>query len=285
MTKKNVEEKSPAEPLAQKDLLALVRTELEKTGGERLSFKQFLAASGLGRYDVTRLFDSWNDVMREVGATFEVHGRRVPRERLLADWGSVAWKLKRLPTCGMYKLHGKYGFSTLSRCFGGWPRVNAAFREYAAGKDEWSDVLALVEGRKMTSCGGKLTGRKWTTARRRRQSAVSFGEPLPLPELRNAPTSENGVIYLFGVLAGRLGFSVETVRTAFPDCIAKRRVGLDDWQNVRIEFEYQSRSFPIHGHNPEGCDLIVCWTHNWPDCPKDMEVISLEQEIKRITQV
>jgi hypothetical protein len=28
-----------------------------------------------------------------------------------------------------------------------------------------------------------------------------------------------------------------------------------------------------HGHDPAGCDLIVCWQHDWPDSP--LEVIEL----------
>ena len=123
--------------------------------------------------------------------------------------------------------------------------------------------------------------RKWVTARRR-HDRVSFGAPLDVPGLRNEPVNEGGVIFVFGLLAERLGFHVEAVRAAFPDCIAKRRVGTTEWQNVRIEFEYESRNFRDHRHDPEGCDVIVCWTHNWPDCPKDLEVIALSEEIKKL---
>ncbi len=38
-------------------------------------------------------------------------------------------------------------------------------------------------------------------------------------------------------------------------------------ERVRIEFEYQSRNFHTHGHPVDGCDVIVCWEHNWPDLP------------------
>jgi hypothetical protein len=83
-------------------------------------------------------------------------------------------------------------------------------------------------------------------------------------------------------MARPLGFIVESLRAGFPDCEAKRLVGPDQWQTVKIEFEYESRNFLHHRHKSEGCDMIVCWEHNWPDCPKNLEVITLSEEIKRI---
>jgi hypothetical protein len=79
-------------------------------------------------------------------------------------------------------------------------------------------------------------------------------------------------------MAGRLGFLVEMVRPSFPDCEAKRLVGPDLWERVRIEFEYESRNFRLHRHDPKGCDLIVCWIHNWPECPSTLEVIALKDD-------
>jgi hypothetical protein len=72
--------------------------------------------------------------------------------------------------------------------------------------------------------------------------------------------------------------------------MAKRRVGrysidsvrAEEWQNVRIEFEYESRNFRDHGHEAEECDLIVCWVHNWAECPADLEVIALKDEIEKL---
>ena len=38
----------------------------------------------------------------------------------------------------------------------------------------------------------------------------------------------------------------------FPDCLARRKVGRNRWEEVRIEFEYESKSFVTHGHDPIG---------------------------------
>jgi hypothetical protein len=31
----------------------------------------------------------------------------------------------------------------------------------------------------------------------------------------------------------------------------------------------------------ERCDLIVCWVHNWPECPENLEVIEMSTVVKR----
>ena len=68
----------------------------------------------------------------------------------------------------------------------------------------------------------------------------------------------------------------------FPDCEALREVARGVWQRVRIEFEFESRNFLRHRHKPNGCELIVCWKHNWKECPKGLEVIELRKEIAKI---
>ncbi|MFH1550126.1 MAG: hypothetical protein ABIH04_06160 [Planctomycetota bacterium] len=92
------------------------------------------------------------------------------------------------------------------------------------------------------------------------------------------PRSESGVVLLFGALAEKLCFRVIKVDKGFPDMIAWRRLPqTEHWQQVRVEFEVCSRNYITHGHPllPRGlpADVIICWEHNWPDCP--IEVIEL----------
>jgi hypothetical protein len=35
-------------------------------------------------------------------------------------------------------------------------------------------------------------------------------------------------------------------------------------------------------HEASKCDLIVCWKHNWPECP--LEVIELREKIAEIAR-
>jgi hypothetical protein len=103
-----------------------------------------------------------------------------------------------------------------------------------------------------------------------------------MPGLRNEPTNENGVMFAFGRVADKLGFEVERIQTAFPDCEALREVAPGKWQRERVELELFSRNFLEHGHDPKGCDTIVCWVHNWPECPEHIEVIELSKLMRRM---
>lgn len=91
-----------------------------------------------------------------------------------------------------------------------------------------------------------------------------------------APLNENGVILLFGKVMDDLNMYIEEIKPGFPDCIARRFVG-KGWERVAIEFEYSSSNFKAHGHDPEQCDIVVCWEHDWTACP--LEVIELKSEI------
>jgi hypothetical protein len=108
-----------------------------------------------------------------------------------------------------------------------------------------------------------------------------FGGPLGFRGFGYAPVNELGVVCLFGALAAELGFVIERVRGAYPDCEAKREVEVPGlaWGErrlvrCRIEFEYRSSNFQRHGHDPSGVDLIVCWDHDWFDCPVDVLELS-----------
>ena len=87
---------------------------------------------------------------------------------------------------------------------------------------------------------------------------------------------------LFGLLAKELGYLIEAVQNGFPDCEAKRQIAPERWQRVQIEFEFESKNFPEHGHPSDGCDVIVCWRHNWGECPKHIEVVELSRVVKSL---
>jgi hypothetical protein len=97
----------------------------------------------------------------------------------------------------------------------------------------------------------------------------------------HAPINEQGVIFLFGMICSDLGYVVEKLKSGFPDCEAKRELRPGIWQRVRIEFEFRSRTFRTHGHDPQQCDVIVCWENNWPDCP--IEVQELKSLLPRLS--
>ena len=95
-----------------------------------------------------------------------------------------------------------------------------------------------------------------------------------------APTNEAGVMVLFGAVAREQGFAITRVQAAFPDCEAMREIEPEKWQPSRVEFEFESRNFLIHLHPVDGADLIVCWKHNWLECP--LEVLELSKFVGKL---
>jgi len=131
------------------------------------------------------------------------------------------------------------------------------------------EMHALEDAHGVCAAGRALCGRP-----------VVYGEPLGLAAMAHAPTNELGVLFLFGIVAADLGFRVERLQAAFPDCEAKREVAPGKWELVLLELEIYSRNFKSHRHDPRGCHGIVCWKHNWPDCPEWLEVIELSKVVK-----
>ncbi|MEM3422481.1 MAG: winged helix-turn-helix domain-containing protein [Candidatus Bilamarchaeaceae archaeon] len=105
------------------------------------------------------------------------------------------------------------------------------------------------------------------------------GEPINFGGLVYGPLNENGVIFLFAKLQNKLGIVVESIQATFPDARGRRKTPRG-WEEVWIEFEYKSSHFKQHGHDPKECDIIVCWEHDWPDCP--LEVIELKKLVNSV---
>jgi len=129
------------------------------------------------------------------------------------------------------------------------------------------------------------SGLQWITAacfpRRPLKDRPLLGAPMHLPAMAYEPVNEMGVMVLFSMLAQQLGFVIEAVQSGFPDCEAKIEVEPGRWQHFRIEFEYESLQFKKHGHDPSQCDLIVCWRHNWKNCPPHIQVLELSKLVGR----
>jgi len=112
-----------------------------------------------------------------------------------------------------------------------------------------------------------------------------YGEKMNFRSLSCAPVNEQGVVYLFGVLHDTFDFKIESIQTGFPDCIARRKITEEKWEELNIEFEFESKSFKKHNHDPDKTDMIICWRHNWEDCPDDIEVIELKSMLDELSDV
>jgi hypothetical protein len=145
---------------------------------------------------------------------------------------------------------------------------------------EFRDVLEQVEAQPGGGQGGTPVSSTEVAAERQKDNRPTYGALIASWGHVYGPTNEGGVISLFGAMAVSLGFLILKIQTEFPDCEALRVAGKDRNRPVKIEFELESRNFLRHKHDPNGCDIIVCWEHNWPECP--LEVIELKKEVAKI---
>jgi hypothetical protein len=242
--------------------------------------------AGISRRVVRRLFGTYTRALRECNLERKGGGRKVEMEDLFRDWAGVVRKLNKLPTLFEYEELSRYSQAPLMSRFGTWSRVPLGLKQYAAEKGwsgDWKDVLAMIEARSK----GVRDGAAWLD--RAAWQGPADGNPMRGPIILKdrpmygrmmrpyplicAPVNEMGVVFLFGAVAERLGFWVLRIQTEFPDCEALRLVDEERCQLVKIEFEQESRNFLKHMHKVDECDVLVCWKHNWPECP--LEVVEL----------
>lgn len=264
--------------LDRNTLLAEIRKAADECKGGALTRNKFRLISKLPTDAIYKYFATWKDALGAAGIQWRRHS--TPADDLISSWADCVRKLGRLPSQNEYDgMSGICRSQIFTRRFGSWHRLPDAFREFAEGKEEWADVLALLPPPgacvKHTPCV--------TRPGRPRLDERIYGPPIVFKNTRHAPVNELGVVCLFGAMSDDLGFIIESIQTGFPDCVAKRRIGGDKWQLQRIEFEYESRNFRDHDHPADGCDVIVCWEHNWEECPPHLEVIALKDELERIS--
>ena len=270
--------------------------ECANTLGRAPSRSEFKSRTGMSEYQVLQHFASWREAICAAGLEPDTTNVRLDDQELLSDWGELVRRLRHIPTREVYRKEGKYSPGVFEKHFGPWSAIPEKFRALAADKSEWADVLALLPVRKRPSHSGAPStssiistplplpsNPNFCLRHTKLDDRTTYGNPIDFRGLRHEPVNEDGVVFLFGMVARELGYLVEVVQAGFPDCEAKRQVSLGRWQRVRIEFEFESRNFRDHGHPADGCDIIVCWRHNWPECPEHLEVVELSKVIQTLS--
>jgi len=258
---------------------------IAKQLGRAPSMSEFVALSGISEYFVSQSFPCWNDAVKAAGLKPNTSNVRLDDAELLKSWGETVRKNRALPSRRAYQREARYDLRTIERRFGPWSSIPETFRKFAERQPEWADVIALlpdsVPKKKCPRAGDYAPTTLPSPAQRAPfKDRVTYGSPIDFRGLRHEPVNEQGVLLLFGMLAKELGYIVENVQKGFPDCEALRQISPGGWQRVRIEFEFESRNFRVHGHPVDGCDVIVCWRHNWEECPKHIEVVELSSVIR-----
>jgi len=217
-------------------------------------------------------------------------GPRITEEELLSALADVEDAVGRPPGHNDVNAHGKHSTTPYRKRWGNWAAV---LRRYEA----WKQETEHVQGADTAPSRGHPPAPRdpqppvapaphpqpVSVPQAAQRPTQYFGEPIQFRGLQHAPTNEQGVVLLFGMVCQELGFRVEAVQQGFPECIAKY---CDDpktnrWAAARIEFEFRASAFHDHGHSAEGCDFIVCWENDWCDCP--LSVIELKSEIQKLS--
>jgi hypothetical protein len=240
--------------------------------GKMPSRREFLRTTKLTTRAIERTFGTYYSLMQASG--FEVSRgapRRLPDAVLLKRLRDAVKATNGIPGPEKFARVSRHDPRTVAKRWGGWDRALAALRDWLERAEPGFLHLPAL---RQHCLGIKLPVPQPLVPR--------CGELVRFRALDHAPTSENAVIFLFALVAEDLGFVLETLGAGFPDAVGRRRVD-DGWRHVRIEFEHQSRNFRIHGHDPRGCDLVVCWEDNWPECP--VEVLELKRVIATLGKV
>jgi hypothetical protein len=256
------------------------------------SLRELRAMAGVQTKHVYKRLGSLSKALRAAGLEGIGPGYSPAEETVLRDWASVARKLKKLPSILEYERAGRFSGKPFQRLYGSWRGTAEGFCKFADKhglQGRWGDVLEMVADAPArntaatrrtasgthTTVGPPVQEKDHGWKKRFRKGGIMrdrpvYGRPLPWPELAHEPTNELGVVFVFGMMARKLRFVVHRLQAGFPDCIAMREVAPGVWQRVRIEFEFESRNFKKHKHRRDKCDVIVCWKHNWKECPLDV---------------
>jgi hypothetical protein len=269
--------------VSKEEIIAAIQKCAEELGHVP-TLDELLGKTIISKHRLRKNFGPYVKALAACGLERHGCGYKIGMENLFRDWALVTRKLGKTPSMLDYELHGKYTTKALVRHYGGWTHVPAGLLGYARERhleDEWKDVMEIAEAAlKVVGPPARTTveTKNLLPGRRAAANGPFYGLPMMTASpLVYAPTNEAGVMVLFGAVAREHGFAITRVQAAFPDCEAMREIEPERCQPTRIEFEYESRNFLIHLHPVDGADLIVCWKHNWPECP--LEVLELKTGI------
>jgi len=263
-------------------LIREVRQLAQRLQSRTVSKRSFIRETGLTERQILSVFESWNSLVEAAGLT-PTDPAPIGDNALFEEMRQVFIRLEGVSTKLRFERECQYSFKPYRKRWGGtWRAVLWNFREWlleTGGDFPYVESLPECADAPRQNEKGIPTGNRtsWPATGSRK-----YGPVINFRVLQHAPVNEQGVVFLFGVVAQELGFTVESVAQGYPDCEAKRVVAGagQRMERVRIEFEYRSRHFIEHGHDPLKCDMIVCWEHNWPECP--LEVLELKSTIRRL---
>lgn len=248
---------------------------------KRLSETLFTEHATVSMRPIRNHWGNLHNALRALGLDIsEQFYEPVPLEALSKDFLKAAVELGKLPALSQVARrseHGEYCFSKKHGGYENFKRLAIGFLlRTREGMPPEVEVLLRAELAGLEGTEEKSTASTFTPPHH-------HGRVLGFRSFPYAPTYEQEVVGLFNAVADELGFEILCNRSAFPDCQAQRKVSgrRGRYKECLIEFELRSGDFKTHGHPADRCHLIVCWEHNWPECP--VEVLELSKEIKKLS--
>jgi len=266
----------------KEQIIAEIQRIAKELDSESISRADFIRRSNISGHQILKYFGKWSEAMIEAGLTPQQQKVRKNHNELFKNLHDVCTKLNKLPTTIEFEHTSNHALKPYRKNFGSWQNTLVYFKGWLQENYSDSQFIEMIDDNddeRIASLPPKSsnvgTGMVW-----QRKKGMVYGASLDFMGLRYAPINEQGVVFLFGKINEDLGIIVEAVQTGFPDCVGKRLINRNKnlWEEVKIEFEYKSKNFLDHGHDINGCDVIVCWTHDWKDCP--LEVIELKSIIE-----
>src|SRR5206468_2347275 len=132
-------------------------------------------------------------------------GFNQPESVLLLDWAAAARQLGKIPSVHEYSSLGRFSISPFQSRYRRWGAVPTAFSQFvreSKAESQWQDVLKLGVAKARNE---KKAAREFVRPKVRKGPILHdrpiYGRPLLCPELAHEPVTEQGVIFVFGMLA------------------------------------------------------------------------------------
>lgn len=270
------------------DILQELRRVAAKLGRKSVPRSEFRRHSKVSVNTVVDHFGSWNAAVEAAGLAPispgpQLEPRRIDDEELLLDLMRLYKEYGKPPTLAIISAKGRFSPPSYRSRWGNHIKAFELAKKKFADDPPVSSEEMLVAAQSRTNVKAVRVVPETIKPVVPKKKRTVFGEPIDFRGLRFAPVNEQGVVYLFGMISHELGYLIESVRTSFPDCEGKRCFDKQNnqWEHITIEFEYRSSHFKDHGHDPDQCDVVVCWIHDWDDCP--VEVLELRDAIRYLS--
>ncbi|MCY2929105.1 MAG: hypothetical protein NTV86_06345 [Planctomycetota bacterium] len=268
----------PNRAISKEVLIAELKRVASLVGREFISQTDFREHSTLNPITPSRTFGGWAKALAAAGLkAHPFFHKEKPFEEMATKFLDILTELRAIPTLNQVARRTGHSQHLFSRKYGGYLAFKRRAVEFLTGKPTSipGELLAILQAEKerLGQDGSEGNG----PIREHQHGAV-----LGFRAFAYKPTYEMEVVSMFSVVAEELGFEIVCQRGEFPDCEAQRRIPgrRKRYKKCLIEFELDSSDFRPHGHSPKGCDLIVCWKHDWEQCP--VEVLELRETIKSL---